>query len=210
VFEFVVRDSKKELPAHLGCLSIYDSLPYIQPSTAPMSVLLKVILVFFIIGYSGCAIIDNEDPEEFVEAYYFPSCGPTDGPAIELIIPTQVPLVCDNVLPSLYQQPWPDTFTRIYITRFPMVDQESTLATYYFGIDNDPESNNGSGGWAGRCFAGEDGQSCIEASQGFVQIPNNRDTFFDAGVYIEFEDASIFEQTVRVKACELRRPLLCG
>nr|MBX2820824.1 hypothetical protein [Rhodothermaceae bacterium] len=67
-----------------------------------MSTFLKLILVFFFVGLTGCAIIENEDPEEIVEAYYFPACGPTDGPAIELFIPTKTPLACENVQPVLY------------------------------------------------------------------------------------------------------------
>ena len=72
------------------------------------------------------------------KAYYFPSCGPTDGPAIELFFPSTTPLVCENVLPALYQQPWRETFTRIYIYGFPQDDPEVSLTTYYFGSENDP------------------------------------------------------------------------
>ena len=36
-----------------------------------MSALLKLFFVFFFIGFSGCAIIENEDPEEMVEGLLF-------------------------------------------------------------------------------------------------------------------------------------------
>ena len=97
-----------------------------------MNAFLKLILLCCIVGFSGCAIIENEDPEEKVEAYFFPACGPADGPAIESFFPSTTPLACENVLPALYQQPWRESFTRVYIYQFPEDDPDLSFTTYYF------------------------------------------------------------------------------
>ncbi len=188
----------------MGCLTKTSSKNEWEPELQTVSKL--IILLVFILPF-GCAIIENnEQPFEGAEGYFFYSCGPTDGAAFDIFIPSNQKSSCEDMQAIRYDLPWSQTFTRIYITSFPSPFPDS-LTTYYFGRENDPDTTNGTDGWAGLCVNGD--QFCIEANTGSIQLPRFPKGFFDAHVNIHYNDGSQFNGQLQLMECKRDQPIYC-
>lgn len=168
-----------------------------------------VLLVLILMtGVIGCAIFGGEGHSiEQSESYFFYSCGVADGGAYDIYIPEEPMTSCRDWETRPYGQTWSESYTRIYLTRFPYPFPDSE-ATFYFGIESDPDSGNGSGGWAGFCREGE--EECVEALRGTIQLPFLPDNVFNTRVDILFEDGSTYNRALDMLVCQPDVTVLCG
>ena len=172
-----------------------------------MRIPLPVLSVLFLL--SGCAIIDNNPLPDSADAYLFNTCGPADGLALDIFIPVEPGNSCQNIEDISFRQPFKQNLTRIYITSFPAAYEDESLTPFYFGREFDPDSGNGSGGWAGFCEEG--GTTCIDAARGTIQLPPPPlSGTFDTRVQIQFSNGTQLNRNLEVRACQRSQPILCG
>lgn len=139
------------------------------------------------------------------QAFYFPSCAPTDGPAFEVFIPSE-PSTCDDVLHINYSQPWEQTFTRVYVYGSFTLEAQSS---YQFGDAFNGEPGYSTGGWAGRCEKGA--TACTSAKSGTLRIFYPESDLLPYGdLTILFQDNSTLIAQYALNACMRPQTSFCG
>ncbi|AKF09614.1 hypothetical protein DB32_006763 [Sandaracinus amylolyticus] len=123
---------------------------------------------------AGCG--SSADPSVFDDGLLRATCGPADGPAIDLVL-TQDALGCDT----------------------PIADRPSTrLAVYAFGTVDELESIEMERAYtAERCVDG----ACIEAAGGTLETLRVDGDRAEVRWSIELEDGSLDEGTAWVRVC---------
>ena len=165
----------------------------------------RIVIGLALVMIGGCVIAGDDGAlDEAAEAYYFRSCGPADGPALEVYIPEE-PVACDALIRLNFSEPWPHSFIRLYIYG---ADSLNARPVYRFGTEVNPGPGLSSGGWAGRCIQSE--TTCTEARSGALQMLLPHHGIPQALVSISFMDGSSYERRILLKACTPAPLVLCG
>ncbi len=152
------------------------------------------LFLIFMLSASGlhCNLLGDENGSTFSHAYYFPSCGPTDGPAFEVYLTVQ-PTSCEALQQALEQR-----YLRLYVVGVSAPVVPSVLRV-------DPASSSMEGVWAEKC---DRAGVCAAARGGSIRFNEGLDEgAATISLDLQFEDGTESGQ-FPLHACE--RPFLCG
>ena len=145
--------------------------------------------------------------EDLASAHLFRSCGPTDGPAFQILL-TEKEIGCgeaDGV------GPWaPGSPAHVFISAYGK-DAPEVPSTLVLGPDAIRERTYSEGGQAWRCDASGE---CVEVERGtvaFSAAPRGAPAgSVTASVALVFEDGSKISERYLVHRCVPEEPVLCG
>ncbi|MEZ4702384.1 MAG: hypothetical protein R2834_18775 [Rhodothermales bacterium] len=123
-----------------------------------------LLFVPLVLSFTGCQIVGEEEPAPEIAAavYAQRTCGPTDGPALELIVLDSV-LACENVNQLGYGDNSDRAFTRIFLWG---LGEPAPGVWTVGGIDDDPSYY--SGGWGQSCPGS--GAACVNTERAVVSF----------------------------------------
>lgn len=144
---------------------------------------------------AGCSLWGQGDTLDLSQAYLFPSCAPTDGPALDLYV-TDGPARCDNLYGSLTET------NTVRISLYGFV-QPTIPSTVPLSAPSTPGYSDG--GLATYC---PEAEACVNTQQGTVQFLAEQDGAVVVAVDLTFEDGHRVSGTFTAETCTRR--FLCG
>lgn len=158
----------------------------------PAFLLFGLLLGFTV---SSCSFTNQHDTLNLSHAYLSPSCGPTDGPALDLYL-TNGPVGCDKLYGSLLEE----SAVRISMYGFTQPTIPSTIS-----LKTPAASGYNKGGFATYCLEAE---TCMNTRSGTVHFTTSRNGAVMVSVDLTFESGHRVSGTFKTQTCERR--FLCG
>ena len=152
------------------------------------------LVVSMVLG--GCSIAGWSPGGDEPTGIWFPSCGPADGPAVEIQLSEAAP-TCPGERPRL-------DYPNLRISLYGTADLEPGSALE-FGGSVDPGVGFSRGGFGARCSAPDE---CRRVERGTVRVGRQTEEATVIQIDLRYEDGG--SESVRARLARCERPFFCG
>ncbi len=182
---------------------IRQTAPSISQPVRRMSRFPPLLLACLLMPIASCKLFGPDSDDEFSSALLIPSCGPTDGPALDIYLASGEHQVTCSRLPHVpFGQPPEESFISIKLLGI----DEPEKGIFELGDGSESTPPYQEGGQAHRCVARE---ACTRSERGTVIMgAAAEDGRVPITINIRFEDGERVAGSFVAEQCE--RWMMCG